>query len=163
MTAIDFARCGAGTSARPDELRGEPDRGQRVAELVRQHREELVLAAARLLQLGRALGDPQFEVAVQALELACLAMQLDEDPHLGAQDFRHDGHRDVVDGAVLVALEPVELGERDAGDKDDRGLSKARVLAHHRRQLEAVELGHDHVDQHDRELRPQEMLQRLPC
>ena len=52
-----------------DELRGEPNRRQRIAELVRQHRQELVLAPAGLLQLGRPLGDARFEIAVQALEL----------------------------------------------------------------------------------------------
>ena len=74
-------------------------------------------------QLGRALGDPQLELAIQPLELPRLAVQLDEDADLGAQDLRHDRHRDVVHGAVLVALQPVELGERDAGDEDDRRLA----------------------------------------
>ena len=35
------------------------------------------------------------------------------------------------------------------------------MFADHCRQFEAVELGHDDIDQHDRDLAPQQMLQRL--
>ena len=38
---------------------------------------------------------------------------------------------------------------------------EARMLADHRRQLEAVEVRHDDVDQHDGDVVLQQMLQRL--
>ena len=48
-----------------------------------------------------ALGDAPLELAVEPLELRRLAIQLDEDADLGAQDLGHDRHRDVVDRARL--------------------------------------------------------------
>ena len=52
-------------------------------------------------QFGGALGDAPFEFGVQRLELPRLAVQLGEDPHLGAQHLRHDRHRHVIDRARL--------------------------------------------------------------
>ena len=144
-----------------DQLGGEANRGQRVAQLVGQRREELVLPAAGFLQLRGSLGDPRLESAVQPFELPRLAVQLDEDPDLRAQNLGHDRHRHVVDGAILIALQSIELGERDARDEDDGRLAEPRVLAHHRGQLESVELGHDDVDQDDRELGLEQVLERF--
>ena len=112
-------------------------------------------------QLRRALGDAPLELGVELLELARLAIQLGEDPDLGAQELRHDRHRHVVDRARLVAAQPVEIGQLDRRDEDDRGRLEARMLADHRRQLEAVELRHADIDQHDRDLVLQQLLQRL--
>ena len=53
----------------PDQLGGEPDRRQGIAQLVRERGEELVLPPAGFLQLRGALGDPQLEIAVQPFEL----------------------------------------------------------------------------------------------
>ena len=46
----------------------------------------------------------------------------------------------------------------DRRDENDRSLLEARVLANHRGELEAVELGHADVDQHDRHFRLEQML-----
>ena len=87
--------------------------------------------------------------AVQRLELAGLAVEIDEHPHLGAQHLGHHRHRDVVDGADLVAAQMVGLADLDGRDEDDGELLEARMLADHGGELEAVELRHHHVDQHD--------------
>src|SRR5262249_48732018 len=49
----------------------------------------------RRLELGRALGDAALELAVELLELAGLAIELGEYPHLGAQHLRDHRHRNV--------------------------------------------------------------------
>src|SRR5476649_2107398 len=51
------------------------------------------------LKLGGTRGDPFFELRVQYLELARLAIELDEHLDLGAQHLGHDRHSDIVDGA----------------------------------------------------------------
>ena len=50
-----------------DELGGRADGGQRIAKLVREDRQELVLAAVGLLELQRALGDAALELLIQLL------------------------------------------------------------------------------------------------
>ena len=88
-------------------------------------------------------------------------MQLGEDAHLGAQQLGHDGDRDVIDRAALVALDAIRIGEVDGGDEDDRGLLEARVAVHHVRQLEAIDLRHADVHQHDRDVVAEQLLHRL--
>ena len=112
-------------------------------------------------ELGGALRHAALEFGVELFELAGLAIELGEDLDLGAQHLRHDRHRHVIHRAHLVAAQAVDVGEMDGGDEDDRGLLEARMLADHRRQLEAVELRHADVDQHDRDVRLQQMFQRL--
>ena len=114
-----------------------------------------------LRQFRGALLDAAFQLGVQLLELAGLAIQVGEHPHLGAQQFRHHRHRHVVHRARLVAAQQVELAHLDRRDEDDRGALEARMFADHRRQLEAVEVRHDDIDQHDGDLVSQQMLQRL--
>ena len=109
----------------------------------------LAQALGLRLQLGGAGGDALLELGVQRLELAGLAVEIDEHPHLGAQHLGHDRHRDVVDGADLVAAQMVGLADLDGRDEDDGELLEARMLADHGGELEAVELRHHHVDQHD--------------
>ena len=105
--------------------------------------------------------DAALELWIQLLELAGLAIELGEDPDLGAQHLRDDRHRHVVDRAHLVAAQTVDVGQLDGGDEDDRGLLEARMLADHRGQLEAVELRHADVDQNDGDLVLEQLLQRL--
>ena len=140
----------------PQQLHGCADRRQRIAELVRQNRQELVLPSIGFLQRRRrglerrrALSDALLEFGVEPLERARLPIQLGEDADLGAQDLRHDRHRHVVHGAALVAAEAIEIRQQERRDEDDRRLLKARMLPDHRRQLIAVELRHAHVHQHD--------------
>ena len=114
--------------------------------------------AVGCLELGGALGDPLLELGVELLELPGLAVELGEHPDLGAQHLGNDRHRDVIHRAHLVAAQPVEVGQLDGGDEDDRRLLEARMLADHRRQLEAVELRHADVDQHDGDVGLQQML-----
>ena len=92
------------------------------------------------------------ELAIQLLELPRLAVELGEDLDLRPQDFRHHRHRHVVDRAHLVAAQPIDVGQQDRRDEDDRRLLEARMLADHRGELEAVELRHADVDQHDGDL-----------
>ena len=99
--------------------------------------------------------------ALSCSSCARLAVELGEHPDLGAQHLRHDRHRHVVDRAHLVAAQAVDVGEVDRRDEDDRGLLEARMLADHRGQLEAVELRHADVDQHDGDVGLQQMLERL--
>ena len=110
----------------------------------------LAQALGLRLELGGARGDALLQLGIQHLELAGLAVEIDEDPHLGAQHLGHDRHRHVVDGADFVAAQVVHLADLDGRDEDDGELLEARMLADHGGKLEAVELRHHHVDQHDR-------------
>ena len=101
------------------------------------------------LQLRGAGGDAFLELGIQRFELAGLAVQIDEHPHLGAQHLGHDRHGHVVDGADLVAAQMVGLADLDGRDEDHGKLLEARMLADHGGELETVELRHHHVDQHD--------------
>jgi hypothetical protein len=157
------------------QLHHVPDRGERIAQLVRQHREELVLAPVAIAQrrlglaqargrrgqLGRALRDPSLQLLVEPLELPGLAVEVGEHAHARAQDLGLHRHADVVHRAALEAAQAVDVAEVHGGDEDDRRALVARVLADHRRQLEAVQLRHAHVDQHHGDVRAQQMLERL--
>ena len=149
--------------------------GQRIPELVRQQREKLVLPAVGLaqlfreiglpgdrpLKLGRPLGHPLLQLAGQLLGFAALAIELREDSDFGAQQLGNDRYRDVIHGASLVALEPVGIGQVDRRDEDDSRLLIARVLPDDFSELEAVQLGHAHIDQHDGDVVLEQVLQRL--
>ena len=113
------------------------------------------------LQFGGALGDPLLQLGVEPLELPGLAIELGEDADLGPQHFRHDRHRNVVDRAHLVAAQVIDVGQMDRRDENHRDLLEARMLADHRRELEAVELRHADVDQDDRDLVLEQLLQRF--
>ena len=136
-------------------------RRERVAQLVREDREELVLAAVARAQRRGALLDAALELLVHALETAALAVQVREHRHFRAQDFRHHRHAHVVHRARVVALEAMHVVHEHGGDQDDRGVPVARVAADHRRELEAVELRHADVDQHHRDVGPQQLLERF--
>ena len=97
------------------------------------------------------------------LERLALAEQLHEDVDLGAEDVRVERLEDVVDGAELVAAEDIRLAARQRGEEDDRRVAGAVALADQAGGLEAVEVGHLHVEQHDREVRVQQMTEGLAC
>ena len=115
----------------------------------------------RRFELGGARRDALLQLGVHLLELARLAVELDEDLDLGPQHLRNDRHRDVVDRAHLVAAQAIHVGQMNGGDEDHRGLLEPRMLADHRGELEAVEVRHADVHQDDRDLRLQQILQRL--
>ncbi len=102
-----------------------------------------------------------FKLGVEPLELPGLAVKLGEDPDLGAQHLGDDRHRHVVHRAHLVAAQAIHIGQMDGGDEDHRRLLEARMLADHRRELEAVEIGHADVDQNDGDFRLEQVLERL--
>ena len=118
---------------------------------------ELLQSGARLFEIGRPLGDALLEIRVQPLECACLAIQFREDAHFGAQYLRHHRHRHVIDPARFISPEPVQIRQVNGGDENQRRLLKAGVLADHRGELEAVQVRHLDVDQHDRDFELQEV------
>ena len=99
------------------------------------------------LQLGGALRDALFQLGIEALQLARLAIQIDEHFHLGAQQLRHDRHGHVIDAAELVAAQLIRFGHHHRRDENDGGGLESRVLANHRRELEAVQIRHAHIDE----------------
>ena len=98
---------------------------------------------------------------IHRLQLAAPLVKLDQHCDLAAQDLRHDGHRDVVDRAELVALQAIELADVHRGDEDDGRALHPRMLADQARDLEAVHLRHVHVEQDRREFLFEQPLQRL--
>ena len=113
------------------------------------------------LELGSAGGDALLELGIERLELAGLAVELDEHLDLGAQHLRHHRHRDIVDRADLVAAQMVGVGDLHARHEDHGELLEARVLADHGGELEAVDLRHDHVDQDDGDVGLEQDAERL--
>ena len=109
-----------------------------------------VRSATRLLQF-----------LIELLQLAGLAEQFGEHPHLGAQQFRHHRHGEIIDRARLIAAQIIGLRHMNGGNEDDRGLLEARMLADHLGQLEAVQLGHADIHQDDRDLRLEQIGQRF--
>ena len=121
----------------------------------------LLQLAVGTFELRGPVGDAPLELGIELLELPRLAVQLGEDLHLGAQHLGDDRHRNIVDRSHLVAAQAIHLGQMNGGDEDDRRFAKARMVADHRGELEAVELGHADVHQHHRDFRLEQLLQRL--
>ena len=115
----------------------------------------------RSLQLRGSLGDAALELLVELLELSRLAIEFGENLHLGAEHLGNDRHRNVIDGAHLVGAQAIDVGQMDRRNEDDRGALKTRMLADHRRQLEPVELRHAYVDEDDRDLVLEQVLERF--
>ena len=101
------------------------------------------------------------ELLVELLQLPRLAIELGEDLDLGAQHLGNDRHRDVIDGPHFIGAQAIDVGQMDGGNEDDRGALKTRMLADHRRQLEPVELRHAYVDEDDRDLVLEQVLERF--
>src|SRR5947199_193986 len=80
-------------------------------------------------------------------------------PWIAASSSRNDGDRDVVDGAVFIALQLIDIGQRHGRYEDDGNLLESRVVADHGGQLEPVQIRHDNVDQDDRDLVAEELFQ----
>lgn len=140
-------RLGAGAL---DDLRRHHHRVQRIAQVVSQHRVEGLLQ----LQRGRAL----LELPRQ---LDFLAVQLEEHLGLVAQDVRLERLVQEIDGSRFVALERAVEVVGACRDQDQRDVPRALVAAHQLGQLEAVDVGHLHVEQRQRHVVPQQQLERV--
>ncbi len=120
----DFARAHAlrlGELPSSQQLNGRTNGRQRVAELVGENRQELVLPAigflkgcGRRFERGGPVGHPLLEFGVEPFERASLAIQLGEDADLRAQDLRDHGNRHVVHRAALVSAQSIEVGQQQA-------------------------------------------------
>jgi hypothetical protein len=162
-------------------LAGRPQGGQRIAQLVRQHREELVLAACGLRERGGALADALFQFLVRpaqrlahALPLADLALQLevharqraalaikiDEDRDLGAQNLGVQRFGEIVHGADMIAALLILRVEHPRREEQDGDLSRALAPLDHRRQIEPAHPRHHDVE-HDREVLIEQREQRF--
>ena len=115
----------------------------------------------RGLKFRGSLGDATLELLIELLELSRLAIELGENLDLGAQNLGNDWHRHVIDGPHLIGAQAIDVRQMDGRDEDDRGALEPRMLADHRRQLEAVELRHAHVDEDDRNLLLEQVFQRF--
>ena len=137
------------------QIDGVADRPERVAQLVRQHAEEFILAAVGFLR----------RLAFRALfrlhrRLAAHLVELDEHAHLGLQDFGDDGREQEVDGARRVALRRMHVVD-EGGEENDGRMRRLAALADERGGLEPVHARHVDVEQDDREVVPQDQLERV--
>src|SRR5205814_4238542 len=90
-----------------------------------------------------------------------LLVQLDEDGALRTQHVRVERLQEVVDRTGGVAAKDLLLVRRDGGEEDDRDRSRPLALFDQRRGLEAVEPGHLHVQQDQRDLIDEQSAQSL--
>ena len=122
-----------------------------------------LLAGAKLFSGGvqrlGALIHPVFQLLVELMQLARLAEQFGENPDLGAQQFRHHRHRQIIHRAGLIAAQEIGFRHMDGGNENDRGLLETRMFADHLRQFEAVKLGHADIHQDDGDIRLEQICQ----
>ncbi len=88
-------------------------------------------------------------------------MQLGKYAHLGPQQLWNDGHRDVIHRAALISLDAIQIRQMYCRDEDDGRLLEARMLVHHIRQLEAIDLRHADVHQHHSDIMTEQHVQSL--
>jgi hypothetical protein len=157
-----------------DQLHRGLQRLQRVAKLVRQDRQEVILLLVRLGELLHlALHRFRLEAQPLFLELARVCatllvpqleralLQLDEHLRLGAEQLFADRLDQEVERAELVSSQHLVLGPGQAGDEDDRGRPIARAAANEPRGLEAVHAGHRDIEQDQREVLLEQMTEGL--
>src|SRR5882672_4311021 len=130
--------------------------------LARAFPDPLLQLLIEALQLGGSFGDALLEFGIEPLELTSLAVQVHEHLNLGAQQFRDDGYRHIVDAAELVAPQLIGVGQHHCRYEYDGGGLKARMLANHGREFEAVEIGHAHVDENERDFMLEQAFKGLP-
>lgn len=75
-------------------------------------------------------------------------MEFNQDRHFAAQDFRNDGHGNVVDGSDFVALELIDGRHLCAGNKNNRRPFEAGMSTNEPRYLKAVHARHVDVQQY---------------
>ena len=96
-----------------------------------------------------------------ALRLLGEEIQVDENPDFRPQYLRHDGGGDVIDGAERIALRHVMIVVEVGGNEDDGYVRRPAPFADQGRGLEAVHPRHVDVEQDDREVALEHLLQRL--
>jgi hypothetical protein len=157
---------GAAVRARePGELR--PGQVARLEASVRgrhpqTQRHDIGQRAQALLALALeadALGVPQ-ELLLPANGLPA-QVELDKHADLASQDVGIEGFEEVVDGAVLVALERVRLIGVERGHEDDRHVRAALPRLDEVRGLVAVQAGHPDVHEDDGKVLVQRVTQGL--
>ena len=113
------------------------------------------------LQFGGAGANAILEFDIEPLELTGLAIEFGEHLDLGAQHFRHDRHRNIVDRAHLVAAQPVDVADLDRRDEYHRGFLEAGMFADHGGEFETVQFRHADVDQNDGDFVLEQELERF--
>src|SRR6202034_373378 len=141
-----------------DAVDGHFGSGQLLAEAVVQFASE---ATALVVLHGDQAAGKAAQLHVEDFELASLAVEFRENTYLRAQQFGNDGDRNVVDTAALVPLHAVHVRQVDGRNENDSGLLKTGMLANHVRELEAVDIGHAHIHQHDSDVVLQQALERF--
>src|SRR5581483_7075886 len=86
-------------------------------------------------------------------------MQLGEYSHLRPEDLRNDRHGEIIDCPMLVALQAIQVGEMDGGDKNYCGLLETWMLPHQFGQFEAVDFWHADIHQHRRNINLKKLLE----
>ncbi len=154
--AADFGNR-VGAFAPLEQPQPRDQRHDRVAQLVREHREKAVFLCVGHLQF-----EPHRSKAVALLcDLAPLIVELKEDVGLGAQDIGLNRLLDEVDRARLIAAEPPRGVAAAGGDEDDRHMARTLAAAHQLGQLEPVHARHLHVEQRQRIVVDQQQFERL--
>src|SRR5262249_42181008 len=62
---------------------------------------------------------------------------------------------------VAVSFDAIGVGQCDGGDKNDRGVLKARMIADHPSEFKPVELRHADIAENDSDVLLEKMLERL--
>ena len=78
-----------------------------------------------------SFGHAQFQFAVQLFELLRLAVEINKNADLCAQDFRNHGYRHIVHRSQFVTLEAIHFREVDGRNEDDRRLLVPWMLPYH--------------------------------
>ena len=159
-------RCrGAGRGHRPRPFRISREQVLHVAYVVAQF-EYVLEVAGRHVGLYRAQAVGEFvELRLLAgehpLQLPVLAVQIEEDGHLGAQHPGVERLGEIVGGSGRVPAERVARVGVRAGQEDDRYVLGLVEPLDVRGRLETVHARHPDVEQDDGEPLPQQRLHRL--
>ena len=92
-------------------------------------------------------------------ELPGLPEEIGKHLYLGPQKLGDDWHKNVVDCPVAIPFDPIWVGQRDGGDKNDCSLLKARMIADHPSEFKTVELRHANIAENDSDVLLKEMLE----
>ena len=136
--AAGLVPTGSGTV---EDVEAVLDGRQRVAQLVREHRQEFILALIGLEQLRVGHHQQLF-----------LPIELQEYVHLAGQDTGVERLDQEVHRARLVAFEHTISIVESGGHENDGDLAGALHVAHQLGQRKAIQLGHLDVDEGQRHL-----------